>query len=401
MNINKYTELIDFATCVSKNADAFFETMPILSKTLDSDICVYEYDINGIIWKVFDSHSFKLTVNSSNSYKCFFNKKTGYNLRFGTTLDDDPKYCELGPEILDLEIITGSCVPIGGCNCKFCYKGNTNKRGKEMSIETFNEIISRFPKNLSQIAFGITSLHGNKDFKKIVERTRELGIIPNVTTSGADLDDEMCDVITKNMGACAVSCYEADPNLCYKSIKKIFDYGKEHYNKDMHVNMHILFSKQTFDFVMKTLEDVKNGKVQGLKSVVLLRLKNVGNAKDMDPSIPIEMYETVVKYCLENNISFGFDSCGAKDVIKALENLNRPELVVSCEPCESSLFSSYINVDGEYTSCSFVERRPDVIKPINVLNYKSFVDVWHLEPVEVVRNATLNCKTSCPWYNLN
>lgn len=152
---------------------------------------------------------------------------------------------------------------------------------------------------------------------------------------------------------------------------------------------------------MKTLEDVKNGKVQGLKSVVLLRLKNVGNAKDMDPSIPIEMYETVVKYCLENNISFGFDSCGAKDVIKALENLNRPELVVSCEPCESSLFSSYINVDGEYTSCSFVERRPDVIKPINVLNYKSFVDVWHLEPVEVVRNATLNCKTSCPWYNLN
>ena len=55
MNINKYIELIDFATCVSKNASAFFETMPILSKTLDSDICVYEYDINGIIWKVFDS----------------------------------------------------------------------------------------------------------------------------------------------------------------------------------------------------------------------------------------------------------------------------------------------------------------------------------------------------------
>lgn len=360
---------------------------------------VYEYTVNGKKWTVYDGLGFKLTHNEDHSYNCFFCKATGFNLRFGKELEDDPPYCELGPEILDMEISVNGCVPVSGSkNCRYCYKNNTTAPATNMSYDTFMKIVRSFPRHLCQIALGITGLTTNPDLEKIIIGCREEGIIPNLTTVGADMTDHIKDILVKYCGAVAVSCYTGATELCYKTIKDLYDYGMKAYHRKMHVNMHLVLSKDNLNHVKSVLQDIADGKVEGLRSVVLLRIKPKGRASKMDCTIPHSIYKELVTFCLDKNISFGFDSCSAVPVSKILTEIGKPELVSCCEACESSKLSSYINVRGDYWSCSFAEDT-DFIKPINVLEYDSAIDWWNSDEVKRIR--FMPCRGSCPIYNLD
>lgn len=367
-----------------------------------SDAKEHRYCVGNDIWHVFDSKRFKATFNDSHTYHCFFSKANGLNIRFGKTVDEDPNVCELGPEILDLEVNVNGCVPVpGSTNCRYCYKNNTNAKPTNMTFETFKQIVDSFPKNLSQIAFGITGLQTNPDLEKMFEYCRKIGIIPNVTTVGADMDEHMKDVLCHWCGAVAVSCYTGAKELCYKTIKELHDYAKEKYNRDLHVNMHIVVSEDNMPHLREVLKDIADKKVDGLKSVVLLRIKPKGRAAHMNCRVSKDIYRELVAFCLDSKISFGFDSCSATPVMEVLTEFGHPELCASCEKCESSSLSAYINVFGQYWSCSFMEGREDVIKPIDVLKYNHSYEWWNADSVKFVRQHTNCCKQSCPWYNLD
>ena len=374
--------------------------MSVLASSPKS-IVVKEYDVLGRKWKVYHGDNFKMTFCEDHSYNCFFSKTTGLNIRFGKEVDDDVEFCELGPEILDLEIATGNCPPVkGSSNCAYCYKNNTSRCGKNMSFETFKKIVDSFPMNLSQIAFGITGLKSNPDMPKMFSYCREVGIIPNVTTVGVDMDDEILDVLCKKCGAVAVSCYTGAKELCYKTIKLVHDRAKEKFCRDMHVNMHILVSKQNMDHLRDVLKDIADKKVDGLRSVVFLRIKPKGRAENMDCTVPHSIYEELVDFCIKNNISFGFDSCSATPVMEVLKAMGKLELCTSVEPCESNRLSSYISVDGKYWGCSFAEGT-DFIKPVNVLDYDSTISWWNSDDVKKARFCKNPACKSCPLYNLD
>ena len=366
-----------------------------------NSIAIYHYNVLNKKWHVLDGKTFKVTWCEDHHYNCFFDKKDGFNIRFGKEVDEDVEVCELGPEILDLEISQNGCVPVpGSTNCKYCYKNNTNATPTNMSFETFKKIVDSFPKNLSQIAFGITGLKTNPDMPKMFKYCRDVGIIPNVTTVGADMDDEILNVLCEYCGAVAVSCYTGAKELCYKTIKMIHDRAKEKFHRDMSVNMHIVVSKDNMTHLKDVLKDIAENKVDGLKSVVLLRIKPKGRAAKMDCVVPYSIYEELVTYCLDNKISFGFDSCSATPVIEVLKKIGRSELCSSAEPCESSRLSGYISVDGKYWSCSFAEGT-NFIKPINVLDYKSSIDWWNSNEVKEVRFCKNPACKSCPIYDLD
>lgn len=322
-------------------------------------------------------------------------------MRFGEKCDDDPAYCGLSPEILDLEVSVNGCVPVpGSTNCRYCYKNNTNAKPFNMTFDVFRKIVDSFPKNLSQIAFGITGLKTNPDLPKMFKYCREVGIVPNVTTVGADMDDEILDALCAECGAVAVSCYTGAKQLCYDTIKRVHDRAAEKYGRDMHVNMHIVVGKDNMAHLKEVLTDVAGGKVEGLKSVVLLRIKPKGRAAAMDCVVPQSVYDEIVKFCLEKNVSFGFDSCSAVPVMETLRAMGRADLCDCCESCESSRLSSYINVKGEYWSCSFAEGT-DFIKPVNVLEYRSATEWWNSDAVKAVRFCKNPACASCPVYDLD
>lgn len=374
--------------------------MSILSSSLKNTI-VKEYNVLGKKWKVYHGENFKLTFCEDHTYNCFFSKTTGLNIRFGKEVEEDVEYCELGPEIADIEIVTGSCPKVNSENCRWCYKNNTSVPGKTMTFEQFKKVVESFPENLSQVALGITGVQSNPYLKNILVWLREQGIIGNLTLTGADLNDEMTDVLCQYCGACAVSCYDKAKDLCYNTIKKLHDTAKKKFKRNMSVNMHIVIADFSIQHVMDVLNDIKNGKVLGLKSVVMLHAKPVGRAKNLNCSLSKDNLVKVIQFCLDNHISFGFDSCNGHNVQDILIEMGKKELCRSIEPCESSRMSIYCSVEGKITPCSFVEHVYED-SAINLLNTDVKIeDIWMKDKMlNAFRNCT-RCSKSCPIYSLD
>lgn len=326
-----------------------------------------------------------LKMCKSNDYSYLFNMDTGNFIRYGKTLDDDPQYSHYGPEILDLEISVDGCKN----NCNFCYKSNSNNTPTNMTFETFKTIIDKMPIVLTQIAFGITGIQTNPDFIKMLKYCREKQIVPNFTLSGIDLSDKIAKEVVKYIGAVAVSAYETDKNICYNTVKKFTDLGINQ------TNIHIMVSKQTKDFVYEVLKDSKTDpRLSKLNAIVLLKCKPKGRAKNNFDILNISEYTELVNFCLDNKISFGFDSCTAPDYEIAIENNNKlsdeqkKQMIMLSESCEILSFSSYIDVHGKFYPCSFAcGESSDWNDGIDVINCNDFLtDVWFNEKVIKLRN---------------
>ena len=372
----------------------------ILSSML-KEIDAKEYVVNGKKWTVAQSLTFKMTWSEDRSYNCFFVKFTGLNIRFGKEVDEDPEWCELGPEIADIEIVIGSCPKVSSENCRWCYKNNTSAPGKTMTFDQFKKVVESFPANLSQVALGITGVKSNPYLKDMLIWLREKGIIGNLTLTGADLDDEMANVLCQYCGACAVSCYDKAKDLCYNTIKRLHDIAMDEFKRDMSINMHIVIADFAIDHVMDVLHDIKDGKVTGLKSIVMLHAKPVGRAKNLDCSLSRENLQKVIEFCLDNSISFGFDSCNGRNVQDILCSIGKTELCNSIEPCESSRLSIYCSVDGKITPCSFIEHLYDDTSIDLLNNDVNIEEVWTKDSMLNGFRKCFKNGHSCPIYSLD
>lgn len=338
-------------------------------------------------------------ICTSLNYNYIFNKTNGNFARWGKTKEDDPQYAPM-PEILDLEITT-CCKGVPNNNgiktpCQFCYKSNT-PNGVNMPFENFKNIIDKMPW-LLQIALGADSeCTSNPDVWKMMEYARQKDIVPNITV--ANISDETADNLAKYCGAVAVSRYQ-NKNICYDSVKKLTDRGMEQ------INIHILVSENTYDDVMETLQDrMTDKRLKRLNAVVLLNLKKKGRGEAFN-TLSNDKFKGIVDFAFANNIRIGFDSCGCNKFLKVVKDRpNFKQLETMSEPCESSIFSSYIDVNCNFYPCSFCENihKNDInwIEGLNVLNCQDFVkDIWNHPKTIQFRENLLKNGRNCPVYEV-
>ncbi len=337
-------------------------------------------------------NEYKIKIVNSNDYNYIFNLSNGYFARWGKTKKDNPEYSKFGPEILDIEI-SSQC----SNGCSFCYKSNTVK-GNNMSLETFKTMFDKFPNNLTQIAFGIGDIDANKDLWDIMIYCRKNDIIPNITINGSRMNNDYYDKLSLLCGAVAVSLYDYD--TCYNAVKELTDRGMKQ------VNIHCLLSEETFGKCMKVLKDKqKDYRLKNLNAVVFLFLKPKGDRNNFHKLNSMLKFKKLINYAFDNNISIGFDSCSASNFLKAIkEHKKYKEIEEMIEPCESTLFSYYINVNGLGYPCSFSEGTK--YKGIDVVNCKDFMkDIWKGKETlnfrkRVSKNIDCNNCRMCPLYNL-
>lgn len=335
----------------------------------------------------------------SKFYNYNMSMDTGEFARWGVTLADDPKSAPF-PEILDIEV-TEICNGPNNRPCGFCYKSNVGHRGRNMTLDQFKNIIDKMP-FLTQCALGADA-HGttNPDLFDMMAYARSKGIIPNLTI--AQISDEVADKLVEVCGAVAVSVYKhAGVDIAYDSIKKLTDRGMNQ------VNIHLMVSSETIDHVKRVLSDVKTDpRLAKLNAVVMLGLKQQGRGAKFVP-VSRDQYKGLVEFCLDNGVPFGFDSCSAPAFIDAVQDHpNLEQFKMMAEDCESTLFSSYIGVDGCFYPCSFTEGNASWETGISVLEADDFVrDVWnHERTVEFRRNLIDNedsnkCR-NCPVHCVN
>jgi hypothetical protein len=263
-----------------------------------------------------------------------------------------------------------------------------------MTLDQFKTIIDKMPKIITQVASGAEAqAESNPDLFAMADYARSKGIVPNITV--ADISEEVADRLAKVMGAVAVSRYE-DKNVCYDSIQKLVKRGMKQ------VNMHIMVSVETYDWVKETINDYHDDeRLKGLNAIVFLSLKQKGRGETFK-GISQEQFTDLVNLALSKKVPFGFDSCSANKFLKSVQgHKNFKSMEMMAEPCESSLFSAYINAASEFFPCSFTENTEGWEKGIDVLSCNDFVkDVWYHPRVEEFRKKLLDCKRNCPIYKI-
>jgi MoaA/NifB/PqqE/SkfB family radical SAM enzyme len=313
---------------------------------------------------------------ASKGYNYLFDESDGTFVRWGETVGDDPQVSPFGPEILDIEIST---VCHGGCS--FCYKSN-KPDGKTMSLETFKKLFAKFPKNVMQIAFGIGDVY--PEMFDIFKYCREQGVVPNVTINGKRMTSEIYDDLVKYCGAVAVSLYNVDE--CYTAVEELSKRGLKQ------INIHALLSHESYLGCEQVLKDALVDKrlVGKLNAVVFLWLKPKGERNVYHQLGGMIRLRNLMWFAERHKISIGFDSCSAPMVEKIMGQDAR------IEPCESTLFSGYIDVDCRFHPCSFCGD-----KGIDVLTCDDFLkDVWFHPDTVRFREKLQSCGRQCPIFKL-
>jgi len=266
-----------------------------------------------------------------------------------------------------------------------------------MSFETFKVIFDKLPKNLTQIAFGIGDINANPDMWKIFEYCRDNKIVPNVTINGFRMTPELYDKLAFYCGAVAVSLY--DYNVCYNAVQELSKRGMKQ------VNIHALLSTETYERCMNVLKDkLHDERLTGLNAIVFLWLKPKGIRNTNTQLTDKDKFNKLISFALDNKIAFGFDSCSAPKVMQVAKDKGLKHIEQNIEPCESTLFSLYINTEGIATPCSFSE---GLNEGIDITKCKDFMaEVWNGKPIvdfrkRLLANKDCNGCRNCPLYNLN
>jgi len=332
----------------------------------------------------------KVKMIQSIEYNSIFDKATGGFARWGFNKESNPPYSPFGPEILDLEISQSkSC----SGHCKFCYKSNgiPTTLDHNMTLDEFKILIKKFPKTLCQIAFGICDIDTNPDFFKMMEVARnDFGVIPNYTCNGLKMTDKYIKQSAKLCGAVSVSL--VNEKKTFETMQKLMDAGLKI------VNMHYVIHDKSYDNAFRIVDKLL--KKQCFKYIIFLAYKPKGLNCGEFKSLPLNQYAKLINYCTEAGVKFGVDSCSGPMILKSLNyDVNSDDfknLNVWQEPCESTLFSSYVNCYGDFYPCSFTENEDGWHEGLNVLNCRDFNnDIWfHPRTIEF-RNKLLMTTSNC------
>ncbi len=333
----------------------------------------------------------------SRDYNYRFVTSTGYFERWGRRKRDDPDMAPPGPEILDIEIVTGSCT--GGC--AFCYKGNTEAPGACMSLETFAALLPRFLPQLTQVALGITDVDANPDLVPIMRHCREHGVVPNLTMTGLGMDEDLLASIAELAGAVAVSVHEGHEERAYDTVERLRRGGVEQRN------LHLVYHDDNEAFLHRVLDAVQaDPRLEGLHAVTLLALKPKGRAMRGFSTIDGEAFDRLVARGLGELGVLGFDSCSTPAFLDWIERSDlkpeqRERIMTMVEPCESGLFSLYVDAHGKAYPCSFAEGEPGWEEGIDLVALPPKEDaLWQHARLGPWRERLLGGCRRCPLFEL-
>ncbi len=351
----------------------------------------------------------------SKKYNFIFRYDDGFFMRWGEHTDDGPQFSPYGPEILDLEISSGKC----NGRCEFCYKDNgADGNTHHMTLDEFKIIFNKMPKTLTQIAFGICDISSNPDFFAMMEYSRKNNVTPNYTCNGLEVTEEVAERTSKTCGAVAVSLVNKDKT--YDAIRKFVKAGM------IQCNMHYMLSEETYDKAFDVVDDM--AEIKGFNAIVFLQYKPKGKNTDaFHPILDVKKYTRLINYCDDKQVNYGFDSCSApiflesikadyapfdgklsvemdkmRKMVNSWKRRREERLTQMAEPCDSGLFSSYINCYGKFFVCSFAEGEDKWVEGIDVLNCKDFIkDVWMSRRLKKWRKRLIKNERSCPIYEIS
>jgi radical SAM protein with 4Fe4S-binding SPASM domain len=224
---------------------------------------------------------------------------------------------------------------------------------------------------------GDPNLH--PDFRQILQYCRDNYIVPNYTTSGIGLTDEMVSVTKSLCGAVACSWYRND--LTAKAIDSFLKVG-------MKTNIHYVLGNNSIDEAIRRLRN--KSFPEGINAIIFLLHKPVGLGREDnvlkadDPRVK-EFFELVNSEEFPHKI--GFDSCSVQGILNFAPGIDRD----SIDTCEGARFSAYISSDLKMLPCSFDQAHRWAYDISN----DTIHNAWNSPQFEDFRNRMRNACPGC------
>lgn len=170
------------------------------------------------------------------------------------------------PEFYDVKV-TSFCKG----NCPYCYQNSTNNSPHNLGIvDRFKEFFGKFNKNQRpfQIAFGGGEPTSHPEFTSLLQTCFDMGIEPNYTTNGMNIEEDLLNITKSICGGVAVSTHPHLNSIWRKAAYSFLD-------KEIHTNLHVIIgNKTTIDEFAEIYKEF-SGKV---KYFVLLPLSAQGRS---------------------------------------------------------------------------------------------------------------------------
>ena len=316
-----------------------------------------------------------------------FDTETGAYVRTGI-LDENGKdtgvdpFMASFPHLIDVGIMghcihgkTGLCIKAG----IGCYQSGLTVEEPNMTVDDFKWIAEQCKGRCNQFALGG---RGDPDqhehFEEILKICRQNNLVPNFTTSGYGMTDEIAKVCKKYCGAVAVSWYRSEYTL--KAIEMLLKAGVK-------TNIHYVVGKNSIEEAIKRLEE--NDFPKGINAVIFLLHKPIGlgrkdnmlNVSDKDVR---NFFGLIDKH---HPFKVGMDSCNVPGAINFCKNI-APETL---DTCEGGRYSCYISADMIMVPCSFDQKKQYEVS----LRENTIEEAWNSLQFEKFRSKMRGACPNC------
>ena len=322
-------------------------------------------------------------------YKYAFDTKTGAYVRTGI-LDNQGQdtgvnpFMASFPHLIDVGVMghcihgkTGLCARAG----IGCYQSGMLIERPNMSVEDFEWIAKQCKGRCNQLALGGRGdPDQHKHFEELLRISRENNLVPNFTTSGYGMTQELAVICKKYCGAVAVSWYRSEYTL--NAIQLLLNAGVK-------TNIHYVLGKNSIDEAIDRLD--RNDFPAEINAVIFLLHKPAGQGSQanvldfFDPRVA-RFFAQVDR---SHSFKVGMDSCNVPGAINYCKHI----LPESLDTCEGGRFSCYISADMVMVPCSFDQQKQ---YQVQLNEHTSIEEAWNSEPFERFRDRMRSACPECP-----
>lgn len=314
-----------------------------------------------------------------------FDERTGEYIRSGIIEDGKDTgrepFMATFPELIDVGIM-GHCIhgKRGLCMAAGieCYQDGLHADNKNMSVKDFRKIAEQCKNQTYQFALGgCGDPDQHEEFEEILKISKECHIVPNFTTSGLGMTEDIAKLCKQYCGAVAVSWYRNDYTI--RAIEMLVKAGVK-------TNIHFVLHNGTVAEAIYRLKE--EAFPQGINAVIFLLHKPVGlGTREKMITTDNEDFTEFVRYISEEKLAYkvGFDSC----TVPALINHTGKIDLDSMDTCEGARWSAYISADMKMLPCSFDNQEQKWAVDLSTHTIK---EAWESAEFEDFRNYF---RTSC------
>lgn len=217
-----------------------------------------------------------------------------------------------------------------------------------------------------QVALGGGNPNQHPDFVEMIEYTRSKGVVPNYTTNGRGLTEEIIVATAKTCGAVAVSVYEPFVEAA-EAIRKLTDAG-------IKTNVHFILDAFSVDTAIEWLNDPPEF-LSPINALIFLNYKPSGRRvfeeRLLRHSDRLDEFFALATAPREG-IKVGFDACCVSGLF-ARSDANHALV----DACDAGRFSVYVSEDMRVYPCSF---QAALAEGDRLGDGRSLHDIWMNSP---------------------